>query len=562
MTVSRRDLLEVMAGLGIGNAAFRKSIAVAAEGRSEGEVITAEMVANAEWVAGITLTDDERRIVATSMTFARKNIAALQKVAIGYAIPPAVQFDPVPGEHPSREGRGTVEPLKPAGPVARPAGDADLAFLSIGKLAELIRTRKISSTELTKIYLARLKKYDPALHCVVSLTEELALQQARQADQDNAAGKYRGPLHGIPWVAKDLIAYPGYRTTWGAGHFKDQVIDQRATVASRLDAAGTVLVAKSTLGALAWGDRWFGGLTRNPWDVTRGSSGSSAGTASAVAAGLCAFGLGSETLGSIVSPSTECGVTGLRPTFGRVSRHGCMPLAWTLDKVGPMARCVEDCALVLGAIHGHDGLDPTAIDRPFHWPARRPVKQLRVGHLVMKDEPALPPADMEVLEGLGVQLVPITLPLDMAENIIRTILDAEAATVFDDITRAGVKDDIGLWPATFRRGRFVTAVVYLRAQRARTLLMREMARVFEKVDAYACTQGTDLAVANLTGHPTLCLPNGFTRGGRPTALTFTGKLFGETELLSLAKSYQDETGHHLKRPPEGTWVIEEKKKDK
>src|SRR5262249_11177064 len=266
--------------------------------------------------------------------------------------------------------------------------------------------------------------------------------------------------HGIPWVAKDLIAYPGYKTTWGAGHFQEQTIDAKASVAERLDAAGAVLVAKTTLGALANGDRWFGGMTRNPWSVKTGSSGSSAGTAASVAAGLVPYGIGSETLGSIVSPSRVCGVTGLRPTFGRVSRYGCMTLSWSLDKIGPLARCAEDCALVFGVIHGPDGKDASVQDRPFHWPATRPLKELRVGYFEGKGA-STPEADVKVLKELGVELVPVTLPQGTAQTMVGLILDVESATAFDDITRAGVNEGIGQWGGTFRRARFVSAVDYL-----------------------------------------------------------------------------------------------------
>jgi Asp-tRNA(Asn)/Glu-tRNA(Gln) amidotransferase A subunit family amidase len=558
---SRRELLGAIAALGIGTTTFHRALATTATAQPKGEAITPEMVKNAEWVAGITLTEDERKNLASRLTGYYQNLEALRKTAVGYDVPPAVYFNPIPGESPSKDGRGTVEPTKFKEPVVRPEKDADLAFLPLTQLAELVRTKKVSSTELTKLSLYRLAKYDPVLLCVVSLTEELALKQAAAADKEIAAGKYRGPLHGIPWVAKDLISYPGYKTTWGAGHFKEQMIDTKATVAERLEAAGAVMVAKTTLGALAMGDRWFGGMTRNPWNVETGSSGSSAGTASSVAAGLVSFGIGSETLGSIVSPSTVCGVTGLRPTFGRVSRHGCMALCWSLDKIGPMARNVEDCALVFGAIHGPDGKDGSVMDRPFQWPGTKPLKEFRVGYLDGKGG-TLPDADMKVLKELGVQLVPITLPRASTRTIVDVILDAESATAFDDITRAGVTENIGAWPATFRRGRFVTAVDYLRAQRARTLLMREMASVFEKVDAYACVNSADLVVTNLTGHPTLCLPNGFRKNGTPTAMTFTGKLFGETDLLTLAKAYQDASEHNKKRPPEEKWVAEKKEEKK
>lgn len=554
---SRRELLGAIAALGIGNGTFHRAVAATVTAQPKAEAITPEMVKNAEWVAGISLTDDDRKSLAARLTLNFQNIEALRKTEIGYDVPPAVYFSPIPGESAAKEQRGSVQPTKLKEPVARPENETELAFLPLTQLAELVRARKISATELAKLSLSRLKKYDPVLLCVVSLTEELALKQAAEADKEIAAGKYRGPLHGIPWVAKDLIAYPGYKTTWGAGHFKEQVIDTKATVAARLEAAGAVMVAKSTLGALAMGDRWFGGMTRNPWSVKDGSSGSSAGTASSVAAGLVTFGIGSETLGSIVSPSSVCGVTGLRPTFGRVSRHGCMALCWSLDKIGPMARNVEDCALVFGAIHGSDGKDGSVIDRPFQWPGNKLLKEFRVGYLDGKAG-NLPEADMKILKELGVQLVPITLPRAPTRTIVDVILDAESATAFDDITRAGVTENIGAWPATFRRGRFITAVDYLRAQRARTLLMREMAKIFDKIDAYACVANADLVITNLTGHPTLCLPNGFRKNGTPTAMTFTGKLFGETDLLTLAKAYQDATDHNKKRPPEETWVVEKK----
>ena len=548
--VSRRALLATAAAVGVGGAAFHRAAAAAAL-QPKGGAVTAEMVQGAEWVAGVTLTDAERKAVAAALTRTLQSMAALHKLDITNAVPPPLHFDPAPWEPPAKAGRGAVE-LAPAKDAPKPATDDDLAFAPLHALAELVRTKKVTSTELTKLYLARLKKYDPALLCVVTLTEELALKQAAEADKEIAAGKYRGPLHGIPWAAKDLIAYPGYPTTWGAAHFKEQEFKEKATVAARLDAAGAVLACKTTLGALAWGDVWFGGTTRNPWNVKQGSSGSSAGTASGVAAGLVGFGLGSETLGSIVSPSSRCGVTGLRPTFGRVSRSGCMALAWSLDKVGPMCRSAEDCALVFGAIHGFDGKDAAARDRPFDWPAKVNLKELRIGFV----EGTLPAADTKVLEELGVKLVPIVLPQRNASRIVGIILDVESAAAFDDITRAGVTDGIGMWGPTFRRGRFVSAVDYLAAQRARTLLMQEMKAVMGTVDLYA--GGNDLQITNLTGHPTVCLPNGFRKDGTPTALTFTGQLFGEGTLLAVAKAYQDATGHHRKRPPQATWVAEAK----
>jgi Asp-tRNA(Asn)/Glu-tRNA(Gln) amidotransferase A subunit family amidase len=473
----------------------------------------------------------------------------MRALKLGNDVPPAISFHPAPWLPPSTlRVRRRALPIGQAAPKI-PDNAEDLAFLPVTSLAALVRARQVSSLELTKLYLERLRKYDPGLLCVVTFLEDLALKQAKHADREIAAGRYRGPLHGIPWGAKDLIAYPGYKTTWGAAPFKEQVIDVKATVVRRLEEAGAVLVAKLTLGALAMGDRWFGGMTRNPWDPEHGSSGSSAGSASATAAGLVGFALGSETLGSIVSPSRTCGVTGLRPTFGRVSRHGCMALAWSMDKIGPLCRSVEDCALVFGAIHGFDGLDPSAVDRPFAWPPRRDLRSLKVGYV--EAQRAIENRDeLRVLRDLGVRLVPIQLPGKYPLSALTLILDTEAAAVFDDLTRQGVTDGLGAWPSIFRQGQFVPAVEYLRANRIRTLVMRAMEEVMVGVDLYV--GGNDVVLTNLTGHPTVVLPNGFRKAGAvelPNSISFTGRLYGETELLAVAHAYQQATGHHLKRPP-------------
>ena len=545
---SRRDLLAVAASLGIGNSIFHRAIASEVKAAKDPVTVTPEMIKNAEWVAGLTLTEDQRQQLARAMTRAVADFAAVHKVNVGNQVAPAIHFLPIASP--------TSPPVAPTAPalavtekaVSKPASPEDLAYLPLHTLARLIQTKQVTSTELTRLYLARLKQYDPVLKCVVSFTEELAIKQAAEADKELAAGKSRGPLHGIPWVAKDLIAYPGYKTTWGAGHYRDQTLNEKATVAAKLDAAGAVLVAKVTLGALAMGDEWFGGMTRNPWNVKQGSSGSSAGTAASVSAGLIPFGIGSETLGSIVSPCTRCGVTGLRPTFGRISRYGCMALSWSMDKLGPIARSVRDCALVFQAIHGADGKDLDARDYPFEWPSRKSLQQLRVGY-VESSVGSEKRAELKVLRELGLQLVPIQLPNSLPVSALQIILSVEASAAFDDITRAGVTEGIGHWPPIFRNGRFVPAVEYLRAQRVRTLLMREMARVMEKVDLYV--GGNDLLITNLTGHPTVVLPNGLrkSRGVEiPTAITFTGRLWGESELLRVAMAYQEATGHHLKRP--------------
>jgi Asp-tRNA(Asn)/Glu-tRNA(Gln) amidotransferase A subunit family amidase len=542
----RRAVLKALAVAGIGSATFRRAAATLAE---KDDTITTEMVKQAEWIAGLELTDAEREETAGAIKRSLGRFKELRNVDLGYDVPPALSFVPLPGLRPA-EGvrRNQATPIESLAPK-RPESEETLAFLPVTELAALIRSRQVSSTELTRIYLDRLKRFDPLLKCVVTFTDDLAKEQAAKADAELAAGIYRGPLHGIPWGAKDLIAYPGYPTTWGATPFQDRVIDAKATVARRLEEAGAVLVAKLTLGALAMGDRWQRGMTRNPWDPRRGSSGSSAGSASAVAAGLVGFAIGSETLGSIVSPCRVCGASGLRPTFGRVSRHGCMALSWSMDKLGPIARSIEDCALVLDAIHGADGLDPAAVDQGFAWPMPRELHGLKVGFLERKDVDERP--DLKILRGLGVELVPIKLPDDYPADAVSLMLGTEAAAMFDDLTRKHITEGLNEWPATFRQGQFVPAVEYLRAARVRTLLMRSMAKLMETVDLYV-GRAEDLTITNLTGHPTAVLPDGFReRDGRevPDSITFTGRLFEESTLLAVAHAYQRATDAHLKRPP-------------
>jgi Asp-tRNA(Asn)/Glu-tRNA(Gln) amidotransferase A subunit family amidase len=543
---TRRHLLKTLVALGVGSPAFQRALAADAE---KVVTVTPEMVQQAEWIAGIKLAEPDRKALASALTRSLREFEALRAVKLPNHVALALAFNPAPWLPPSKDAeRGTVEPTNHSAPK-KPGTPDDLGFLPVTALAALVRGRQVSSIELTKLYLERLKKYDPTLHCVVSLTEELALKQAEQADREIAAGRYRGPLHGIPWGAKDLIAYPGYKTTWGAAPFKEQTLDFKATVARRLDEAGAVLVAKLTLGALAMGDRWFGGMTRNPWDPKQGSSGSSAGSASATVAGLVGFALGSETLGSIVSPCTVCGASGLRPTFGRVSRYGCMTLSWSMDKIGPIARSIEDCALIFGAIHGFDGLDASTVERPYSWPCARDLRTLKVGY-IEGNTPADKRDDLRVLRDLGVKLVPIKLPSKYPLNALRLILGTEAAVAFDELTRAGVTEGLNSWPQQFRQGEFVPAVEYLRANRIRTLLMQEMEESLAGVDLYV--GGNDLLLTNLTGHPTAVLPNGFRKRNEgselPDSIKFTGRLYGETELLAVAHAYQQATGHHLRRP--------------
>jgi Asp-tRNA(Asn)/Glu-tRNA(Gln) amidotransferase A subunit family amidase len=544
--LSRRTTLKALAGLGVGSAVFQRAVAALAD--EEGGV-TPEMIRQAEWIAGLNLSDEDRASTAKAVERSLASFKAVREISLDNGVPPAVTFHPAPWLPPAEQlPRGELSLIESSA-AERPAAADELAFLPVSELAPLVRTRQVSSLELTRLYLERLRKFDPLLKCVVNYTEELALEQAEQADREIAAGRYRGPLHGIPWGAKDLIAYPGYPTTWGAPHLKDQVLDTKATVAQRLEDAGAVLVAKLSLGALAQGDQWFGGQTKCPWSPKLGSSGSSAGSAAAAAAGLVGFAIGSETYGSIVSPCRRCGATGLRPTFGRVSRQGCMTLSWTMDKLGPIARSVEDCALVLGAIHGRDGLDPAAVDRPFPWPLKREIRSLRVGY-VESEKSTDEREELRVLKELGVQLVPITLPETYPADRLLTILGTEAAAVFDELTRAGITEGLNSWPMTFRQGEFVPAVEYLRANRVRTLIMREMESVMSQIDAYV--EGEDSALTNLTGHPCVILPDGFRKVGDfelPLALKFTGKLYGEAELLALAHAYQQATGFHLQHPP-------------
>ncbi len=543
--MTRRAALKKLAALGVGSAIFQRALAAQVQSAA---AVTPEMIQQAEWIAGLKLSEADRKRVAQDVQRSVSQFEAMRAIPLDNSVAPALVFNPAPANISDKQPTGTVTPIDQAAPK-KPESREALAFLPVTELARLLRNRQVSSTELTRLYLDRLKQYDGTLKCVVNLTEAVALKQAEQADRDLAAGRYRGPLHGVPWGAKDLIAYPGYPTTWGAPQYKETVIDTKATVARKLEDAGAVLVAKLTLGALAQGDRWFGGMTRNPWNVKDGSSGSSAGSACATSAGLVGFGIGSETLGSIVSPCTRCGVTGLRPTFGRVSRHGCMALAWSMDKLGPIARSVEDCALVFGAIHGADGLDAAAVNHPFSWPLARDLRALKVGY-VGDAKGAADRKELAVLRELGVQLVPLKIQVKQPLAALRLILNVEAAAAFDDLTRKGITEGLNTWPATFRQGQFVPAVEYLRANRLRTLLIRDLEEVMAQVDMLV--GGDTLTWSNLTGHPALVLPNGFRKQGdveTPTSLVFTGRLFGETELLAVGHAYQQATGFHLRRPP-------------
>jgi len=512
---------------------------------------------NAEKIVGIQFTDAEKDSMLSDLVENLGSYAALREVDLPNSIPPALRFDPMPV---GKEIDRTVKPpvYSPVSSVSLPENREEISFYTVRELSELIRTRRITSSELTRIYLDRLEKYGPQLECVVTLTEELALEQAKRADREIAAGNYRGPLHGIPYGAKDLLAVRGYKTTWGAVPYKDQVIDENAAVIEKLEDAGAVLVAKLTLGALAWGDIWFDGKTRNPWNLDQGSSGSSAGSASATAAGLVAFSIGTETWGSIVSPSTRCGVTGLRPTYGRVSRTGAMALSWSMDKIGPICRTVEDCALVFDAIRGPDGVDQTLVDLPFNYDHCVDLKDVRIGYLKELFDEEYPfretdLATLDKLRRLGAALVPVTLP-DYPVDALAFILSAEAAAAFDELTRSGGDDAMvrqvrNAWPNVFRASRFIPAVEYIQANRIRYMIIQEMEDL--GVDLYVAPSfgGNNLLLTNLTGHPCVVLPNGFNEEGSPVSISFIGRLYDEATLLAVAKAYQDATGFHEKHPP-------------
>ncbi len=578
---SRRKFLKVLPALGAaGLSASKMPLDVLAQTATPSPSpsptptprITKEMMHQAEKLIGIELTDAQEAMALGGVNRNLDSYETIRKIDVPLDTEPAIAF------HPTRARKELyVNKTKfRFGKVEVPQFKTveDLAFATVPQLAELIRTRRVSSTELTKMYLSRLKKFGPKLLCVVTLTEELALKQAAAADAELKRGKYRGPLHGIPWGAKDLFATKGIKTTWGAEPYRDQVIDYDSTVVERLNEAGAVLVAKLSMGALAQGARWFAGVTRNPWapdEAQQGSSGSSAGPAAATAAGLVGFSIGTETLGSIVSPSSRCGVTGLRPTYGRVSRYGAMGLSWTMDKIGPMCRGIEDCAAALHAIYGPDGKDITVGDAPFNWNPDTNISSLRIGYLKTEfDGPTTPPTNeqqrvqaeqrravyktaLEVLEKAGAKLTPIELPKFPAASL-RFILSAEAAAAFDDITRDGRVNQLSGqspndWPNTFRTSRFIPAVEYLRAQRARTLLMREMETLMSQWDVFVSPApgSASLLITNLTGHPAAVLPCGFVNN-LPVAIMFTGGVYDEASPLRVALAFERATKWHDMHP--------------
>jgi len=624
MTLDRRGFLAVCSGTGVTSALFPGvlyallSQAHAQESPNADQSkllkITPAMIDQAAMLAGVgPFTDEQKKMMIDGLVDQDGSVKAIRKLKMPNSVPPAYVFHPLPptgAMHVAQELNKPTE-WQPDQSINAPENIEDLAFAHLSEMASLLHARKITSLALTQMYIARLKRYDPKLHFVITLIEERALAQAKAVDAEIAAGKYRGPLHGIPWGAKDLLAMKGYPTTWGAGGFEHQSFDEDATVVKRLDEAGAVLIAKFTLGALAMGDKWFGGRTRNPWNPEQGSSGSSAGSASAVAAGCVAFAIGSETLGSISSPCTRCGATGLRPSFGFVPRTGAMALSWTMDKLGPIARSAEDCALVLNVIHGPDGQDASVPPARFLWNPNLDIKTLRVGFLKSEfDEPKPfkpepPPASetadekrerekreteqhaaherrvydrrydldaLEKLRAMGIKLIPVELP-QLPYGAMVPLLTAEAAAAFDELTLSGrdrllTEQGPEDWPNAFRTSRFYPAVEYIQANRARTLAVQQVSALFEGIDIIvAPTGGRQLLATNLTGHPALIVPNGL-RGndapkppredngdedniggpGTPVSITFLAGLYQDAKLAAFAQAYQQATGFNKLHP--------------
>ncbi len=635
LDASRRHFLAVTTAAGLGHTLLPGALLALATGAASAQKsarktsepklaaseeklprITVEMIEQAASIAGVSFTAAQRKVMIENLTGQRDDLVEVRKLALPNAVAPALVFNPVPGgakldterKHAklSAMPRGVVEVN-----ASSPAALETLAFLSVRELGELLRKRKVTSTQLTQMYLARLKRLDAQLHCVITLTEERALKHAAEADSEIAAGKYRGPLHGIPWGGKDLLAVAGYPTTWGAAGFEKQSFDYDAEVVKRLDVAGAVLIAKLSMGALAQGDLWFGGRTRNPWNTKQGSSGSSAGSASAVAAGCVGFAIGTETLGSISSPCTRCGATGLRPSYGLVPRTGAMALTWSMDKIGPIARTVEDVAIVLAAIYGPDGHDLSVQNAAFNPDFTLDVHKLRVGYLKSDfDAPTLselkPPSEtlagkeleafnarvagrkanferglydsqfntraLETLRGMGLNLIAKEMPKFPFGSLV-PMLEAEAAAAFDELTRSG-RDALLTgqqpfdWPNQFRTARLYPAVDYIQAARARTLAVAEMTTLFADIDVLVTpSSGPQLTATNLTGQPAVIVPNGF-RGadappspnledgalnnaggpGTPVSLTFLAPLYGDAKACALAHAYQQKTGFQLLHP--------------
>lgn len=600
----RRAFMAYFSSIGLGSTLLPGVLWAQVAGQEQqAAAITKEMIASAEQITGLAFSDEERAAMVRNLTQMRNNIAQLHKEPIDQSVLPSIIFDPVPpGKELAKKTKAmTMRAKVPV--MARPTSVEELAYSTVAELSELVRTRKVKPSELTDMYLSRLEKFDPQLHFVVNLTEERARQQAKDADSEISRGHYRGPLHGIPWGAKDLLAVKGYPTTWGAGLYQNQTFDYDAAVVKRLDEAGAILVAKLTLGSLAQGNRWWKDYTRNPWipeQLSPGASGSSAGPGSAVASGCVGFAIGSETNGSITSPSRTNGISGFRPTFGRVSRAGAMALSWTTDKLGPMCRSAEDCALVFDAIQGPDGLDRAVRAYPFNWNAHTKLSTLRIGYFKSTFErrgqdgatTPIPEAMnvLKVLEGLGAKLEevePLPSNYDYLDNII---LNSECGAAFEtDTLNSKIKEleRYSTWPNTFRGAQFIPAVDYVNANRVRQAAMMETWNLFSKYDVIL-TAREDTSLTNMTGTPSIVVPTGFViptaggfggRGGRgggggagrgaadttgrtpappppapvtvplPTSMAFLGPIFQDEKNLLVAHAFQSATDFHKKHPP-------------
>jgi Asp-tRNA(Asn)/Glu-tRNA(Gln) amidotransferase A subunit family amidase len=614
--INRRDFLERCAAAGIGQTLLPGALAAlavqsataqatfTAAGMDTMPAITPEMLDAAAAIAGITLSTAQRTMMLDGVKNNRAGLQAIRDLHMPNSVAPAVIFDPLPMGASVPVSTPVKHVATKSVPVATDmvSNEEKLAFATIPELGTLLRSHKITAVDLVKFYRKRIDRLNPKLMLEITATTERALQQAAQLDRELAAGKDRGPLHGIPWGAKDLLSVKGYPTTWGANTMETQAFDEDATVVQRLDAAGAILISKLTLGALAQNDMWFGGKTRNPWNTKQGASGSSAGPASAVSAGCCAFAIGSETLGSISAPSTRCGVTGLRPTYGFVPRTGAMALSWSMDKLGPICHSVEDAALVMQAIAGPDGKDLSVRPATFAWDSTFDIRKLRVGYLESAfAEPTLRAAEagenaeaaanrqrafertsydhkydtaaLEVLRGMGIKLIPVKLP-DFPYGSVTPVLQVEAAAAFDEFLRTGrdTKMNVqtpGDWPNTFHVARMYSGVDYVQAMRARSLLIEKMAVMFADVDVIVTPTGgsAQLTATNLSGHPAVIVPNGLrgadapavqdsadgARGntggpGTPVSLTFLGRLYEDAKVLAFAQHYQQKTTFHTLHP--------------
>ena len=559
--IRRRAFMAFCGAAGVGSTLFPGTLwAQLADG--EGPV-TIEMIDHAARLAGLEFSAEDRERMLAGVQANLEGFRELHALDIDQNTPPPLYFNPaVPGQVFDEAKRPFV--LGPQLKVSRPNDLNEVAFWPVTELAGLLQTRQVSSVELTELYLDRIRRFDPVLRAVITVTEERAREQAQAMDDEITAGHYRGPLHGIPWGAKDLLATRGYRTTWGFKAYEDQVIDMDATVVERLDAAGAVLIAKLSTGEIARGDHWLGIQTKNPWKTDEGSGGSSAGPGAATSAGLVGFSIGTDTTGSILGPSRTCGITGLRPTFGRVSRHGVMPVCWSLDKVGPMCRSVEDCAVVFDTIAGPDGQDLAVVDKPFNWDGNASIDGLRVGYLASAferedDNAAALRNDLASLDWLrvaGLSLTPVELPAHADMDALQMLLVDEAAA-FDELVHNGnidlFRQDIDEPEDMLMRiARLHPAVEYLQIQRRRMLLMQGMAAMFDDIDVLVApfSGSTVQDATSLTGHPSVAIQNGFDAEGRPTGIQFIGRLYGEAPALLLAKRFQEQTGFHRQHPPD------------